>query len=152
MAKPRVLISACLCGQACRYDGRTAAREDCVRLAKAGIALPVCPELLGGLPVPRAPCEISGGRVLTAVGLDCTAAFEKGAQAALALARKHGIRQAVLKERSPSCGTSLVYDGSFAGNLVPGQGMCTALFRRSGVQVYAEESVEADAIIRQLSS
>lgn len=147
---PLVLISACLCGQACRYDGRASLLDGCLPLVESGVALPVCPEVLGGLLVPRPPCEILGGRVVTAAGLDCTAAFEAGARAVLELANRHGIGLAIFKERSPSCGTSRIYDGGFSGRLVPGQGLCTALLRRSGVQVYGEE--EAPAIIRQLSS
>ncbi|HEY0839171.1 MAG TPA: DUF523 domain-containing protein [Vulgatibacter sp.] len=153
----KILISACLLGERVRYDGRD---------ARAGVALldgwreegrlvAICPEVAGGLPVPRPAAEIVGGRgaevwagsarVVTAAGDDVTAHFLAGARAALALARRHGVRVAVLKERSPSCGSSSVHDGSFAGRRVPGMGVTTALLRAEGVQVFSDEELEQAA-------
>lgn len=136
----RCLVSACLCGESCRYDGGHSADARFTALAAAGLALPVCPERLGGLPVPRRPCEIKDGRVLDASGEDHTGAFRKGAASTLALAREHGIRTAVLKARSPSCGSDGVYDGGFSGRLVPGKGVCAALLEADGIAVYSEEN------------
>lgn len=137
---PRYLISACLCGVRCRYDGSVSCGERFARLAANGLALPVCPELLGGLPVPRPPCELRGGRVFTRDGDDRTPAFLTGARHALELALKHRVRYAIFKERSPSCGCDTVFDGSFTGLLAPGQGLTTALLRQNGITVMSEET------------
>ena len=140
---PRYLISACLCGVCCRYDASSLGMSRFVRLAENGLALPVCPELLGGLPVPRPACEITGGRVFTKDGDDVTEAFMKGAHRTLEVALKHQIRCAIFKDRSPSCGCNTVFDGSFSGRLVPGQGLTTALLRQYGISVLTEESAPA---------
>jgi uncharacterized protein YbbK (DUF523 family) len=138
---PFIIISACLCGEPCRYDGATHAVERFVHMARRGEALPVCPEVLGGLGVPREPCEILHGRVRTRSGKDCTEAFLLGAAKTLELGRQHGIRVAILKERSPSCGTSSIYDGSFSGTRTDGQGLTAALLRREGLTLFSEENV-----------
>jgi uncharacterized protein YbbK (DUF523 family) len=143
---PRLLVSACLCGQACRYDGAAKALAPFARLVALGEALPVCPELLGGLPVPREPCELVNGRALTRVGQDNTAAYLLGAEKTLALAQRHGIRLAVLKERSPSCGVSAVYDGTFTGTCINGEGLTTALLRRAGMTVFSEENAPEELL------
>lgn len=137
---PHYLISACLCGVCCRYDGSSFSIDRFVRLAENGLALPVCPELLGGLIVPRPPCELSGGRVISKDGDDLTEDFLRGAQRTLELALKHQIRYVIFKERSPSCGCGTVFDGSFSGCLVPGEGVATALLRQYGITVFSEET------------
>jgi len=119
-------------------------------LVLRGKALPVCPEKLGGLPMPRPPAEIQGGdgrdvlegraRVVNREGMDVTPAFTAGARATLELARRHGIRIAILKERSPSCGSTAIYDGSFSGQTRSGQGVTAALLRSHGVKVFNEET------------
>lgn len=145
-----VLASACLCGIACRYDGMAASHPVVADLFARGLAVPVCPEVLGGLPVPRFPCELRDGRVMDAHGRDLTEAFAAGAAATLALARERNITVAVLKERSPSCGSGHIYDGAFAGRLIPGQGVAAALLRANGVTVYNEEAAaELGAMARR---
>ena len=150
---PKVLVSACLLGQPVRYDGRSSGHPDLLQRWQAeGRVVPLCPEVAGGLPTPRPPAEIPGGQggevldgaaaVVTVAGEDVSAAFVAGAGQALALVRKHGIRVAVLKAGSPSCGNRLTYDGTFSGVKVPGEGVTTALLRREGVLVFSELELE----------
>ena len=131
-------------------------------MAGGGEAVTFCPELAGGFPVPRPPAEIEGGRggdavldagarVLEDTGGDVTGYFRKGAGAALGAARAHGVKVAVLKEGSPSCGSGRIYDGTFSGRTVPGRGVTTALLERAGVRVFSEEeTAEADVYLRRL--
>ncbi len=139
MSRPTYLVSACLCGQACRYDGDAFDYPALRKLVEDGVALPYCPEHEGGLPIPRKPCEILGERVLTADGEDCTAQYLRGAEGALALCRQHGIAAAILKEGSPSCGVSRIRDGSHTGRKIPGMGITARLLRENGVALYTEE-------------
>lgn len=136
------LVSACLCGVPCRYDGNSTPVEDLVDLHKRGAALAVCPEVEGGLPVPRPPCERREGRVLGRNGEDFTEQFEAGAAYTLALAQQYGIGLAILKENSPSCGCSAIYDGSFSGKRVPGQGVTAALLQKNGIRVINEYTAQ----------
>lgn len=136
--RPRVLVSQCLLGAPCRYDGRCAGNEDVRREAAARGWIPVCPEILGGLPTPRVPAERQGERVVARDGADVTAAYRRGAEEALRLARLYGAKYALLKERSPSCGSGAVYDGAFCGRLVPGDGVTAALLKAHGVAVFGE--------------
>ncbi len=119
----KIVVSACLAGFSCRYDGKANTVESIRRLYERGLALPVCPECLGGLPVPRVPCELDGDRVVSRDGADCTENFRRGAFTALLYARMYGARLAVLKAKSPSCGVGLVYDGTFTRTLKPGSGI-----------------------------
>lgn len=137
--KYEFLISACLCGLTCRYNGLASTVGELARLHEQGRALAVCPEILGGLCVPRPPCERLGERVLSKDGRDVTAHFAAGAQKARDLAIEHGIKLAILKERSPSCGSSTIYDGSFSGRIIAGQGITAALLRSHGLTVVSEE-------------
>lgn len=139
MKKPTYLISACLCGQSCRYDGGTFDYPALRRLVEEGRALPYCPEHAGGLPIPRQPCEILGDRVLTADGTDCTAEYVRGAAGALALCREHRITAAILKEGSPSCGACRIRDGSHTGRKIAGMGVTAHLLRDNGITLYTEE-------------
>ena len=111
--KEAILISACLLGVRCRYDGGSKPQEPILRLMEKYTLIPVCPEQLGGLPTPRLPSERIGAQVVMKDGTDVTAAYRRGAEEALRLARLFGCRRAVLKERSPSCGSGTIYDGSF---------------------------------------
>lgn len=138
---PPVLVSACLAGQPCRYDGTAFPCPAVQRLVELGRAVPVCPEVLGGLPTPRPPMELRQGRVVTREGEDCTEAFRLGARRALALARTHGCVRAILKSRSPSCGCGLVYDGAFSGRLAPGDGVFAALLQDQGFEVVTEANL-----------
>ena len=135
-----ILVSACLAGYPCRYDGRDNRRSDIVAMVQAGEALPVCPEQLGGLSTPRSPCELYGEkRVFSSDGEDKTEAFLKGARAALELCRLYHIDQAILKARSPSCGYGLVYDGTFTATLREGMGLCAGLLAQNGIEVSSRE-------------
>jgi uncharacterized protein YbbK (DUF523 family) len=143
------LVSACLLGIRTRYDSGCCPVPQLIQLAARGLAVPVCPEVAGGLPVPRPPAEIVGGdgqavldgqaRVVTLEGEDVTEAFLAGARQALETAQRLGIRQAVLKDDSPSCGCGRIYDGTFSGRMVSGQGVTAALLQRNGITVLSEE-------------
>lgn len=139
----KLLVSACLLGCACRYDGSTKPHAAVCALATAHTLIPVCPEILGGLPTPRPPCEITDGRVLTADGTDRTDAYRRGAEEVLHLAVLCGCRAAVLKARSPACGNGRVYDGSFSGTLTAGDGIAAAALRENGIAVFDEEEITA---------
>lgn len=104
--------------------------------------VPVCPEILGGLPTPRTPSERQGVRVVSKTGADVTAAYQKGAEEALRLARLFGCRKALLKERSPSCGRGQIYDGSFSGRLIPGDGVTAHLLQQEGIAVFGESQLQ----------
>ena len=132
-------ISACLCGFPCRYDGKSKPDERIKALYEEGRALPVCPEKLGGLTTPRTPCEIINGRVVSSDGEDRTNEYLLGSQRVLELCKKHGIKKAVLKQNSPSCGSSHIYDGTFSGTLIEGEGCLTALLRKNGIEVTGEK-------------
>lgn len=137
--KPEFFISACLCGRPVRYDGRDCGQPVYRRLVEEGRGIAACPECLGGLPTPRCPSEIRGGRVIARDGADVTAAFREGAQRALELCRRYGLRRAILKENSPSCGCRRIYDGSFTGAKIDGEGITARLLREHGIEVCSEE-------------
>jgi uncharacterized protein YbbK (DUF523 family) len=145
-----ILISACLVGNRCRYDGGGFDRyPELARLVEEGHALPVCPEQLGGLPTPRPPAELQGGdgadvlagtaRITRQDGTDVTDAFLAGARETLEIARRCGATGAILKARSPSCGAKQIYDGSFNGGLKPGRGLTAAMLEAEGLAVYDED-------------
>lgn len=163
-ARAPVLVSACLLGEAVRYDGRDKRCDDPLlqRWLAEGRVVPVCPEVAGGLPIPRPAAEIAAGAggaavldsqalVVTADGADVSAPFLRGAARSLDLVRTRRIGVAVLKDGSPSCGSGFSHDGSFSGHRVEQPGVTTALLRRAGVQVFAEhELAEADRVLRAL--
>ena len=140
----KILVSACLLGTPCRYDGQSKPVPDLEKLGAAGhILVPVCPEVLGGLDTPRPPAELQpDGRVVNRAGEDVTAPYRKGAELALELARSEGCTLAVLKAKSPSCGCHQVYDGSFTGQLVTGQGVAARLLEESGIRVADETELD----------
>lgn len=133
--KEMLLVSACLLGENCKYNGGNNYDPVVESLGGRFELVPVCPEQLGGLPVPRTPSERVGEKVLNREGADVTDAFRLGAEKTLAIAAAHGIRRAVLQERSPSCGYGAIYDGSFSGKLVPGTGVAAQLLAEHGIQV-----------------
>jgi uncharacterized protein YbbK (DUF523 family) len=150
----RVLVSACLLGQPVRYDGGTVISEGGIlaRWQMEGRVVPMCPEMAGGLPVPRPPAEIRGegggvavlrgdARVVEHHGHDVTEAFVRGAQRALAAAQAARVQVAVLTERSPSCGSAFLYDGTFSGQLQPGEGVTAALLRQHGIRVFSQHQL-----------
>ena len=135
----KILVSKCLAGFCCRYDGGNNLVPEIKQLADLGLAVTACPEQLGGLPTPRVPSERIGDSVVNRDGIDVTAEFTAGAEAALRIAREHGCTSAVLKSRSPSCGKGCIYDGRFTGELVPGNGVTADLFLQNGIPVMTEE-------------
>ena len=137
-----ILISACLLGCACRYAGQSKPCPAAQELARRGLAVPVCPEQLGGLSTPRRPSERRDGRVVMNDGRDVTAEYRRGAEEALHLARLYGCTAAVLKERSPSCGCGRIYDGTFTGTLTDGDGVTAEVLKENGVTVYGESELE----------
>jgi uncharacterized protein YbbK (DUF523 family) len=158
----KILVSRCLLGHRVRYDGGAHGPFDLLAVWQAqGRVVPLCPEVAGGLPTPRPPAEIPGGQggavldgrlpVVTDSGEDVTRAFVAGAAAALELIARHGIRLAVLKARSPSCGNVENYDGSFSGTRVAGEGVTAAALKRAGVAVFNEtELQEAQRLLAAL--
>ncbi len=133
--KEKLLVSACLLGENCKYSGGNNYSPAVEALKEKFDVISVCPEQLGGLPTPRAPSERAGARVLNCKGQDVTGAFRLGAEEALRIARSCGVTRAVLQERSPSCGSSAIYDGTFSGKLIPGRGVTTQLLEENGIKV-----------------
>ena len=140
----KILVSRCLLGEPCRYDGASKPVEWVQALEEKGYTLiPVCPEVEGGLSTPRLPAEVQpDGRVVNREGTDVTAQYLAGAERALELARVHGCTTAILKEKSPSCGSMQIYDGSFTGTLIRRQGVTAGLLIRNGIRVLGESSVQ----------
>ncbi len=136
-----IIVSACLAGVACRYDGAAKPCKKVISLVAEGQALPLCPEQLGGLPTPRLPAELIGDRVIRKDGVDVTAEFMRGAQEAIKIAQMVGAKKAILKARSPSCGSGKIYDGSFTDRLVDGTGVFTGLCKKIGMDVMTEEEI-----------
>lgn len=152
----KILISACLIGQKVRYDAKDClqSHERLQQWIRDGKVISICPEMAGGLPTPRPPSEIEPGknaeavlqyqaRVLTDQGVDVSDEYRKGAQKALALARQHGINVAILKARSPSCGSKQVYDGTYSKKLINGMGVTAALLTQHGIRVFDEAEIDA---------
>lgn len=135
----RVLISACLLGLKCRYDGLSKENKDIINMLDKFEFIPVCPEVFGGLPTPRVPSEIKGVRVINKDGLDVTSNYLRGAEETLRLCKLYNCDIAVLKLKSPSCGKGLIYDGTFSGNLIEGNGITTQLLIDNGIKVFTED-------------
>ena len=138
----KILVSACLLGVRCRYDGKSKPHPAVERLMEQHTLIPVCGEIFGGLPTPRVSAERQGARVVTADGRDVTAAYRRGAEEVLRLARRYGCKAAILKERSPSCGSGRIYDGTFTGTLTDGWGVTAELLRDHGSGVVGESEAE----------
>ncbi|KYH30167.1 MULTISPECIES: DUF523 domain-containing protein [Clostridium] len=146
-----IVISACLCGVDCKYNGKNNFNEKAMKLFREGKAILVCPEQLGGLTTPRVPHEIYKGtgadvldskaKVISRDGKDCTDKFVKGAYEALKIAKSIGAKRAILKSKSPSCGCGIIYDGSFRGITTKGNGVTAELFLRNGIEVITEEAL-----------
>ncbi len=149
-----ILISACLCGVNCKYNGGNNVHPEFLELLKQGVLLPICPEQLGGLPTPRAACEILGGSgreviqgqasVVDSQGEDLGSYFIKGAGECLAIAQQARINEAILQRRSPSCGCGKIYDGSFSSQLIDGDGVTAALLKEHGIKVWNDEDFLRD--------
>lgn len=141
MKKQPILVSACLLGVCCRYDGECKPNADVIKLREKYVLLPICPEVDGGLPTPRTPSERVGDKVLMSDGKDVTANFAAGAECALERAKLFGCTIAVLKARSPSCGSNSTYDGSFSGILTDRDGVAAELLKKNGIIVYTEDEI-----------
>ena len=140
--RPAILVSACLLGVCCNHRGAASPSPEVAALASTHRLVPVCPEVAGGLPTPRPAAEIQAdGRVRTAEGSDVTDLYERGARQAVAVALAAGITEAVLKARSPSCGPTEVYDGTFSRTRVAGEGITARALRAAGVTVRSEEDL-----------
>ncbi|WP_099469958.1 DUF523 domain-containing protein [Konateibacter massiliensis] len=137
-----ILVSACLLGVECRYDGTGKLVKEIECLKEKHNLIPVCPEIYGGLSTPREPAEKCGNAVLTRTGKDVTYHYEKGAEEVLKLAKMFDCSVAILKKRSPSCGSGEVYDGTFAGRLVKGDGILTKRLKENKIQVFGEGDIE----------
>ncbi len=135
------LCSACLLGVKCRYDGQSKTNEKVLALSKKETLIPVCPEQLGGLSTPREPSEQKGSKIFTKTGKDITQNFIQGAEECLKIANLYGIKEAILKQRSPSCGCGKIYDGSFSGKVIAGDGVTTALLKKNKIRVLTEEDL-----------
>ncbi len=147
--KPTVLVSACLMGVHCRYNGEGVVDEAVMALSERANLVPVCPEIMGGLATPRDPAERRDGRVMTIHGADVTAAYERGAAETLALAQRYGCTLAVLKERSPSCGCGRIYDGTHTRTLTDGDGVTAALLKAHGIRVVGESEAKKMLLIQR---
>ncbi|OFI05774.1 hypothetical protein CLOACE_15410 [Clostridium acetireducens DSM 10703] len=145
-----ILVSACLCGINCKYNGKNNLNKKILKLLNEGKVLMICPEQIGGLQTPREPCEIVGGtgadvlkgksKVLSKSGKDCTKEFIKGAYESLKVAKKCNIKKAILKSKSPSCGYGSIYNGNFNGTNINGNGVTAELLSINGILVYNEEN------------
>ncbi|MBR2491296.1 MAG: DUF523 domain-containing protein [Ruminiclostridium sp.] len=138
----KILVSACLMGVGCRYDGKSNELPQLAELLARHDCIPACAEIFGGLPTPRVPAEIVGDRVVNREGADVTAQFTRGAQEVARLAQVTGCTAALLKERSPSCGRGQVYDGTFTKTLVAGDGLTAKALKELGLTVYGESDLE----------
>ena len=143
------LISACLIGENVKYDGTNNVHQVAKALYESGQAIPVCPEVLGGLSTPRIPSEIVNDQVVSKAGVNVTPYFQLGAQKTLETALKHNVKTAILQERSPSCGVHKIYNGQFDGTLIDGQGVTTSLLEQHGIRVitideFIQEQHETD--------
>lgn len=135
-----IIVSACLLGVSCRYDGNSKPNEKIINLKEKYNLIPICPEIMGGLPTPRMPAEIKEGCVKTENGIDVTEEYKKGAEEALKLAKLFGCKKAILKENSPSCGCGKIYNGEFTRTLKEGNGITAELFIKNGIDVFGENS------------
>jgi len=135
------ICSACLLGIKCRYDGKEKRNRKVINLSRKEILIPICPEQLGGLSTPREPAEQKGKKVYTKSGKDVSGNFKKGAEQVLKIANLYGIKEAILKQRSPSCGCGQIYDGTFSGKIIKGDGVTVALLKKNGIKVISEEDL-----------
>lgn len=148
----KILVSACLYGHAVRYDGKTKKLSDDIfeKWMNEGRLIPVCPEVAGGLTVPRPPSEIAGDKVINSENRDVTPEYLKGAEYTLNIAAEEEIVFAVMKEGSPACGSSRISDGSFTGSKISGEGIAVRLLRENGYEVFNETQLEAaDKILEE---
>lgn len=144
-----ILVSACLVGLNCKYDGGNNFNENVLKLVKDGKAILICPEQLGGLKTPRNPAEIVKDKVITNNGEDVTYQYNKGAEETLKLAKELNVKKAILKSRSPSCGCGMIYDGTFTHTKILGNGITADLLLRNGIEVITEEDLN-ESILKEI--
>lgn len=142
MIKVNLLVSSCLLGLDCRYCGPGYNNEEVLRLKEKYNLIPICPEQMGGLPTPRVKVELKNGRAFDSAGEDVTLQFEKGANEVLKLARIFNCKGALLKSKSPSCGSGFIYDGTFSGKLISGNGIAAEKLVKAGIRVVNENNAE----------
>ena len=133
--KEKILVSSCLLGLNCKYDGGNNYSDEIDDFLKDYDVIPICPEIMGGLPTPRVGSERLGDKVITKDGKDVTEQYKKGAEEALFLAKKYDVKKALLKAKSPSCGSGKIYDGTFSHTIVDGDGITTELLRKHGIEI-----------------
>lgn len=139
MQKEKVLISACLIGLNCKYNGGNNENEKLIELMREKDLVPICPEQLGGLPTPRPSAQRKENKVVTKDGIDVTKEYQTGAEEVLKLAKKLNIKKAILKSRSPSCGINTIYDGTFTNTLTTRDGVTTELLKKHGIEVISSD-------------
>lgn len=139
-----ILVSGCLLGINCKYNGGNNKSEKLLKILDRYGFIPICPEQLGGMTTPRKPSEITkeGWKVTDIDGQENTEAFLRGAEETLKIAKTFNVKFAILKEKSPSCGSNYIYDGTFSGKLIPGKGFTAKLLEENGIKVYSEEEIE----------
>ncbi|MDD5178277.1 MAG: DUF523 domain-containing protein [Candidatus Nanoarchaeia archaeon] len=137
-----IIVSACLAGIKCNYKGESKPNQKIIDLVKQGKAIPVCPEQLGGLITPRNPAEQKDDKVFTKDGIDVTTQFKRGAEEVLKLAKSCNAKKAILKQRSPSCGSGQIYDGTFSKRIIKGDGVTAALLKKNNILVFSEENFD----------
>ena len=140
--KEKILVSACLMGVNCKYNGGNNYDPKVAEFLKDYEIVLICPEVMGGLPTPRVPSEIKDGRVVNKDGKDVTDFFVTGAEETLFLAKKYNIKKALLKTKSPSCGNGKIYDGTFTDTLTKGDGITAKLLKSKGIEVYSEDEID----------
>lgn len=148
--KEKILVSACLIGEICRYDKKDLKNSSVLKLTKYYDLIPICPEISGGLKTPRRPSEIQGDKVVTDKGRDVTDNYHDGAYWASQIVRMYHIRLAIMKEKSPSCGVHSIYDGTFTGKLIEGSGITSRKLKSMGVKVINED--EAKELLTKLEA
>ncbi len=135
------ICSACLLGINCRYNGEGKLNEKVINLTKKEALIPVCPEQLGGLETPRIPAESKDGQIINENGIDVSKNFQQGAEEVFKIAKLYNITEAILKQCSPSCGCGQIYDGTFSGTIIKGDGVTTKLLKENGIKVKTEEDL-----------
>ena len=141
-AQMKIMVSACLLGENCKYNGGNNQNPELLRLVSEHAVIPVCPEVQGGLPTPRVPAEIVNGIIINREGISVNDAFRKGAQKALEIAMQEKPDLIILQSRSPSCGVKEIYDGTFSGKLIPGQGVFAEMALQAGFRVMDIEDIK----------
>lgn len=141
MKKEKILVSACLLGINCKYDGNNNKNDKVLEYLKDKEVIPICPEIYGGLQTPRTPSEIVGDKVMTKEKTDVTKEYLKGAEETLKIAKLFNVKKALLKAKSPSCGNNEIYDGSFTGIKIKGMGITARLLKENGIEILNENEI-----------